>query len=196
MTSFRYNSLDYEVSIIGGVLNTRGLGSNVWNPHSQMVTIVSATYIPPRIIGINAAGAYKTTSIDSLSTFATVTSADYFGTFAGNTGVVPIPLDEELTPILVFPPISVSIVNAAVTTTIGVSSASVAIDNSDPRHMQVTINLGTTTNGKRRNPQCFRVFTGGYERSIEPSMNRNGEAYIFTILKTTEGTSSINLVLN
>jgi len=92
--------------------------------------------------------------------------------------------------------IEVAIVNGSITNAIGVPTASVTIDNSDPTHTQVTINLGTTTNGKRRTPQCFRVFSSGYERNTGASMNRLGEVYIFTFLKALEGSNAVNLVLN
>ena len=91
--------------------------------------------------------------------------------------------------------IEVSIVNGVATNAIGVLMSGVTIDSSDPIHTKVTVDLGTTTNGKRRNMQCFRIFANGYERNIGASMNRLGEAYIFTFLKITEGSNSVNLVL-
>lgn len=93
-------------------------------------------------------------------------------------------------------PIEVAIVNGAVTNAIGVLLSNVTIDASNATHTQVTINLGTTTNGKRRKTQGFRLING-VERDLIRTDTRFGEAYTFVFLKTSsDGSSSVNLLLN
>ena len=94
-------------------------------------------------------------------------------------------------------PIEVAIVNGAVTNAIGVLMSAVTIDASNATHTQVTINLGTTTNGKRRKTQGFRLMSNNSERELTRTENRTGEAYTFVFLKTSsDGFSSVNLLLN
>lgn len=93
-------------------------------------------------------------------------------------------------------PIEVKIVNGAVTEVIGCSMNMVSIDNSNDRHMQVSINLGTDTNGQRRVLQGFRLMPNGTERDLGGSYSRNYEIYIAAFLKTCDGSTSVNIVLN
>ena len=92
-------------------------------------------------------------------------------------------------------PIEVSIINGVVTNAIGVLLSGVTIDASNAIHTQVTINLGTTTLGKRRQPQGFRLINGA-ERPLIRTETRAGEAYTFVFSKTFDGSSSVNLLLN
>lgn len=92
-------------------------------------------------------------------------------------------------------PIEVTIVNGAITNAVGVLMSAVTIDASNVTHTQVTINLGTTTNGKRRKTQGFRLING-VERDLVRTDTRVGEAYTFVFLKTVDGSSSVNLLLN
>ena len=94
-------------------------------------------------------------------------------------------------------PIEVAIVNGAVTNAIGVLLSGVTIDASNATHTQVTIDLGTTTNGKRRKTQGFRLMSNGSERDLIRTESRKGEAYTFVFLKSSvEGSTSVNLLLN
>lgn len=94
-------------------------------------------------------------------------------------------------------PIEVNIINGVITSAIGVSIANVTIDASNGIHSQVTINLGTTTIGKRRKMQGFRVMSNGSERPLFLlSENRNGEAYSVVYMKTVDSSSTVNLILN
>lgn len=94
-------------------------------------------------------------------------------------------------------PIEVAIVNGVVTNAIGVLLSSVTIDASNATHTQVTINLGTTTNGKRRKAQGLRLMSNGSERDLIRTETRKGEAYTFVFLKSSaEGSTSVNLLLN
>lgn len=93
-------------------------------------------------------------------------------------------------------PIEVKIVNGAVTEVIGCAMNMITIDNSNDRHMQVSINLGTDNNGQRRVLQGFRLMPNGTERDLGGAYSRNGEIYIAAFLKTCDGSSSVNFVLN
>lgn len=91
--------------------------------------------------------------------------------------------------------IEVAIVNGVVTSTIGVSLGNVTIGASNGTHMQVSIDLGTGNSGKRRQSQGFRL-VGGTERVLIANPTRVGEVYTFVFLKTVDGSSSVNLILN
>ena len=92
--------------------------------------------------------------------------------------------------------IEVAIVNGVVMSAVGVPIGMVAIGASNGTHIQVSINLGTTNAGKRRQPQGFRL-VGGTERVLISTPTRVGEVYNFVFLKTSvEGSTSVNLVLN
>ena len=92
-------------------------------------------------------------------------------------------------------PVEVFLVNGVVTSAIGVSIGSVTIGASNGTHIQVSINLGTNNAGKRRQSQGFRLI-GGSERTLVATPTRVGEVYNFVFLKTVDGSSSVNLVLN
>lgn len=92
-------------------------------------------------------------------------------------------------------PIQVSIVNGAVTDVAGVALPGITIGPGNLMHLQVSIDLGTSNSGKRRQPQGFRI-VGGSERELISTRSRVGEVYTFVFLKTVDGSSSVNLVLN
>ena len=93
-------------------------------------------------------------------------------------------------------PIEVKIVNGVVTETIGCALSMVSIDNSNTDHCQVSINLGSDTNGRRRVLQGFRLMPNGTERELGHAPSRNGEVYTAVFLKSYQGSTSVNFVLN
>lgn len=194
MTLISSNNLLFDAAVISGVLHNRNAGAVVWVPHAQMINLLSVNWISAldSLIGINTANQYFLTKPRSLGTYTASNSNAYYGV---TNNVVPEALERFFPLSNAFSPILVSIVNGVVTSTTGVVSTSVVLDNSDPLHIQVTVDLGTTTKGKRRKPRCLRLFPNGEERDIRASMNRKGEAYIFTFLKTHDGSNSVNLIL-
>lgn len=192
MTLIVSNSLFFNFFLIGGTLHLQS-GATL-NPHAQMINLLSANYIAPSdlIIGINTLNEYRFTRPRNLALYTVSNSNDYYGV---TNNVTPLSIEQSFPISNAFPPVLVSIVNGVVTSTTGVLSTSVVMDNSDPLHIQVTVDLGTTTRGKRRKPRCLRLFPNGEERDIRASMNRKGEAYIFTFLKTHDGSNSVNLIL-
>ena len=86
------------------------------------------------------------------------------------------------------------LINGVVTSTIGVPTGSVTIGASNATHIQVSIDLGVNTGGKRRQAQGFRI-VGGSERELIATRTRVGEVYNFVFLKTVDGSSSVNLLL-
>ena len=142
---------------------------------------------------------------------ATTSAATYFeGTVdltshqiinvAPSTSATGVVIQQQLTDAIAIvqsagTPIEVAIVNNVVTNAIGVLMSGVTIDASNAMHTQVTINLGTTTNGKRRKTQGFRLING-VERDLIRTDTRVGEAYTSVFLKTVDGSSSVTLVLN
>lgn len=91
--------------------------------------------------------------------------------------------------------IEISLVNGVVTNTIGVPMGSVTIGAANETHIQVSINLGVNTGGKRRQAQGFRLINGS-ERDLVSTRTRVGEVYNFVFLKTVDGSNSVNLLLN
>ena len=92
-------------------------------------------------------------------------------------------------------PIEVSVVSGSVTSATGVPIGNVTIGASNGTHIQVSINLGTNNSGKRRQAQGFRI-VGGSERELIATRTRVGEVYTYVFLKTVDGSSSVNLILN
>lgn len=90
--------------------------------------------------------------------------------------------------------IEVYLTNGAVTSTIGVPMGSVTIGAVNATHIQVSINLGINTGGKRRQAQGFRIISGS-ERELIATRTRVGEVYNFVFLKTVDGSSSVTLLL-
>ena len=194
MTTVVSNFLQYDAAVINGVLHNKAGGAAVWVPHAQMVGLLSVNFIAALDIhvGINILNEYRYTRPRNLTLYTLSSSNDYYGV---TNNVTPQSIEQFFPLSNAFPPILVSIVNGVVTSTTGVVSTAVSIDNSDPLHVQVTVDLGTTTKGKRRKPRCLRLFPSGEERNIRASMNRKGEAYIFTFLKNYDGSNSVNLIL-
>ena len=93
-------------------------------------------------------------------------------------------------------PIEVSMINGIITNTTGVALANVTIGPNNATHTQVTIDLGTTTNGKRRQAQGLQLMANNSERNLNPSTTRKGELYIMVFLNPLEVPSVINLILN
>ena len=93
-------------------------------------------------------------------------------------------------------PVEVQVANGAVVSAIGVPLGDVSIDNSNTDHITVSIALGSSNAGKRRVSSAYRVFAGGKEEKFVAAEGRNGETYVFTYLKTRDGSSTVNLVLN
>ena len=92
-------------------------------------------------------------------------------------------------------PVEVQVANGSVLSAIGVPLGDVSIDNSNTDHITVSIALGSSNAGKRRVSSAYRVIAGKEEKFIA-SEGRNGETYVFTYLKTRDGSSTVNLVLN
>jgi hypothetical protein len=91
MTVISNNGIDYDVEIMGGVLQTRIVGAATWDAHPQMVGIVAANAVGPWIIAIYLDGTYHSTRIESLTLYNTAYSWDYDGTAARLT---PIPIQQ------------------------------------------------------------------------------------------------------
>lgn len=81
------------------------------------------------------------------------------------------------------------------TNAIGVAASNVTVGPSNDTHLQVAIDLGTATNGKRREFQGLRIVSG-FEKELIVNQTRVGEVYMFVFLKTVEGSSSVTLLLN
>lgn len=92
-------------------------------------------------------------------------------------------------------PIQVSLANGAVTSAIGVALGGVTIGATNATHIQVSIDLGTSNAGKRRQAQGFRLINGS-ERELVSTRTRIGEVYNFVFLKTVDGSNSVNLLLS
>lgn len=92
-------------------------------------------------------------------------------------------------------PVEVQVANGSILSAIGVALANVSIDNSNTDHITVSIALGSSNAGKRRVSSAYRVIAGKEEK-FHAAEGRNGESYIFTYLKTRDGSSTVNLVLN
>gem|GEM_PF-3783003 len=166
---------------------TRGGSATDWTnqsaapnlPAETAATTSAATYIEGTL---NLTGH----QIVSLAPSTTSTGAVNQQQLTAAIAAVPVPI-----------PIEVNIVSGAVTNATGVLLSNVTIDASNGIHAQVTINLGTTTIGKRRKMQGFRVMSNGSERPLFLlSENRNGEAYSVVYMKTVDSSSSVNLILN
>jgi len=151
-----------------------------------------------------------TTETITIAAYNTARSASGTAILDGSAGAPPTPA--VIIPSLAFNPattspsaigttaaipIEVNIINGVITSAIGVLIANVTIDASNGIHSQITIDLGTTTIGKRRKMQGFRVMSNGSERPLFLlSENRNGEAYSVVYMKTVDSSSTVNLILN
>lgn len=91
--------------------------------------------------------------------------------------------------------VQVSLINGAVTNTIGVALSGVTVGPSNETHIQVSIDLGTNNAGKRRQARGFRLING-VERELIATRTQVGERYNFVFPKTVDGSSSVNLLLN
>ena len=91
--------------------------------------------------------------------------------------------------------VEVSLFNGVVTNSIGVPLSSVTVGATNATHLQVSIDLGTSNAGKRRQARGFRVISGS-ERELTATRTQIGEVYNFVFLKTVDGSSSVNLLLN
>lgn len=116
---------------------------------------------------------------------AVVTTATEYN--AQRTSTIAIILDGSVG-------IEVSFINGAVSFMLGVTEGNVTIA-SNATHMQVSINLGISTVGTRRQVRGFRTI-GGSERELITTRTRSGGVYSFVFLKTVDGSSSVTLIFD
>lgn len=191
MTTVFVDSLQFDVLVIAGALHiSAGSDAATATPQTQMVKLLSVNAVGNYAIGFNSNLEYFSVHIRfPTTTYTPSTSAAYFGT--GGIGIeVRQPINLSTTPV------QVSIVNGLITNILGIPPSSVTIGPSNATHIQVFIDLGTNTPGKRRRSQGFRLMSNGIERPLIATERRVGEIYSFVFLKTSDESNSVNLVLN
>lgn len=194
--TFRLENTSVEVSINGGA----DFSSDLFNRAGPIRDISDAFFIDSsgsRLFYANSASKkfIKVEAASASPVFNVVVDIPASEYFFARSSATAIILDSSVSSSVENTPITVSLVNGILQNAIGVAMAGVTIGPSNAIHTQVTINLGTNTNGKRRQPQGFRLLNGR-ERDLVATRSRNGEAYTFVFQSTVDGSNSVNLVLN
>ena len=191
MTTIFVDSLQFDVLVIAGALHISTSNAATATPDTQMIKLLSCNVVGTNAIGFNSNLEYFSVHVRFPSTtYAASTSTAYH-----TAGGVPIDVRQPIN--LATTPIQVSVVNGVIINTIGIPPSSATIGPSNATHMQVLIDLGTNTAGKRRRSQGFRVMSNGSERPLLLTERRVGEVYSFVFPETSvEGSTSVNLILN